>query len=190
MAEDEKFLSRWAKRKAEARAGTLVEEEPEAAAEAVQDLAEPPHDESDLETEDEDAEDHPAAGIDIETLDYNSDFTVFMHEKVPKALRRQALRKLWLSDPILANVDGLCDYDEDFTDAATVVEGLKAAYDEAVERMKAKEAAEKAKAEGRPVEADEARDEDATDADAEEQPVETPVAEVDDEDLEDGTDEG
>ena len=33
-------------------------------------------------------------------------------------LRKLALRKLWTSNPILANVDGLLDYGEDFTDAA------------------------------------------------------------------------
>ena len=30
------------------------------------------------------------------------------------ALRRLALRRLWRSDPVLANLDGLNDYDEDF----------------------------------------------------------------------------
>ena len=190
MAENEKFLSRWAKRKAEARSGTLVEDEPKATTEVLEKQTELAEDGNEPEVEGEDAEDHPAAGIDIDKLDYNSDFTVFMHEKVPQAIRRRALRKLWLSDPILANVDGLNDYDEDFTDAATVVEGLKAAYDEAVERMKAKETAEKAEAQGEPAEAGEAPDEDAAGQDAEEQPTETPVAELDDEDLEDGTDEG
>jgi len=68
----------------------------------------------------EEQEPHPAEGIDIETLDYESDFTVFMNDKVPETLRRMALRKLWRSNPILANIDGLNDYDEDFTDAATV----------------------------------------------------------------------
>ena len=30
---------------------------------------------------------------------------------------------------MLANLDGLCDYDEDFTDAATVITGMKTAFD-------------------------------------------------------------
>ena len=186
MPEEEKFLSRWAKRKADARAGTLAEDEPEAAADVLEEGADPPAPAD--ASEDDEPEDHPAAGIDIETLDYNSDFTVFMHEKVPKAIRRRALRKLWLSDPILANVDGLNDYDEDFTDAATVVEGLKAAYDEAVERMKAKEAADKAEAS--PTQAGEATGEEAPEQETDDELTGTPVAELDDEDLEDGTDEG
>ena len=41
-----------------------------------------------------------------------------MKEVVPERLRRRALKKLWLSNPLLANVDGLVDYGEDFTDAA------------------------------------------------------------------------
>ncbi len=51
---------------------------------------------------------------DIDSLDKDSDYTAFMREGVPDALRRRALRKLWLSDPVLANLDGLNDYDEDF----------------------------------------------------------------------------
>jgi hypothetical protein len=38
------------------------------------------------------------------------------------------LRRLWLSNPALANVDGLVDYGQDFTDSATVVENLQTAY--------------------------------------------------------------
>ena len=51
---------------------------------------------------------------DIETLDKDSDYTGFMRAGVPEALRQRALRKLWLSDPVLANLDGLNDYDDDF----------------------------------------------------------------------------
>jgi Protein of unknown function (DUF3306) len=50
----------------------------------------------------------------IESLDFHSDYTVFLAKNVPEALRRAALRKLWVSDPVLANLDGLNDYDEDF----------------------------------------------------------------------------
>jgi hypothetical protein len=38
-----------------------------------------------------------------------------MKQAVPEELRRLALRKLWRSDPVLANVDGLNDYDLDYT---------------------------------------------------------------------------
>ena len=50
---------------------------------------------------------------DIETLDYNSDYSVFMAKGVSERLKNRALRQLWRSNPILANVDGLNDYDEE-----------------------------------------------------------------------------
>ena len=65
---------------------------------------------------------------DIESLDEQSDFTVFLKEGVPEELRKRALRKLWRLNPVFANLDGLNDYDEDFTDAATVLEGIKTLY--------------------------------------------------------------
>jgi hypothetical protein len=47
---------------------------------------------------------------------------------VPEQLRKRALRKLWRLNPVFANLDGLNDYDEDFTDAAAVLEGVKTLY--------------------------------------------------------------
>ncbi len=205
MADDDKFLSRWARRKAESRAGTLADEvaAPDAPApeEEQQDAALTGANADTLEAD----EDHPAAGIDIESLDANSDFSVFMHEKVPQAIRRRALRKLWWSDPIYANLDGLNDYDEDFTDAALVVEGLKATYDEAVERMKKREAEEAATgpvAEAKDGDdapedetsedetADDGTSDDGTSEDDEQAEDGTrALAEADDDDLDDGTDE-
>lgn len=200
MAEDDKFLSRWAKRKAESRAGTLVDEaEAPELAENAEDMQTAALTDADTELE-ELPEDHPAADIDIETLNAESDFSVFMHEKVPQAIRRRALRKLWLSDPIYANLDGLNDYDEDFTDSATVVEGLKAAYDEAVVRRDKLEAEEAAKEKARQVaeadgevaeaeEEEETPDGEAAEAEAVPGPDDEALAEIDDDDLEDGTDE-
>lgn len=57
---------------------------------------------------------------DFEALTYDSDYTRFMGADVPEGVRRKALRKLWASDPILANIDGLDDYCEDFSDAVWV----------------------------------------------------------------------
>lgn len=65
---------------------------------------------------------------DIESLTADSDFTVFMRKGVPKSLQRRALRKLWASDPIFAFQDGLTDYQDDYTDGATVVDGMKSSY--------------------------------------------------------------
>jgi hypothetical protein len=66
---------------------------------------------------------------DIETLNYESDYHGFMAEGVSEDLRNRALRRLWRSNPILANIDGLNDYDEDFTDAALVKPGMKTVFD-------------------------------------------------------------
>ena len=65
---------------------------------------------------------------DIDSLDKTSDFSVFLKEGVPEAIRRKALRRLWRSDPVLANLDGLNDYDEDFSVVGMVAEHLKTIY--------------------------------------------------------------
>ncbi len=63
-----------------------------------------------------------------EELQAGDDFTAFLREEVPARLRQRALRRLWASNPVLANVDGLVEYGEDYTDAATVVEKLQTVY--------------------------------------------------------------
>ncbi|MCY4541980.1 MAG: DUF3306 domain-containing protein [Rhodobacteraceae bacterium] len=65
---------------------------------------------------------------DPDTLEKGDDFSLFMKSAVPERIRRRALRRLWRSNPVLANLDGLVDYGEDYTDAATVVENLSTVY--------------------------------------------------------------
>jgi len=65
---------------------------------------------------------------DPDTLKMGDDFSAFMGKAVPDVIRRRALRTLWRSNPVLANVDMLVDYGEDFTDAATVIENLQTTY--------------------------------------------------------------
>ncbi|MDE0176214.1 MAG: DUF3306 domain-containing protein [Defluviicoccus sp.] len=65
---------------------------------------------------------------DPDSLKQGDDFSAFMAKAVPERLRRRALRRLWLSNPVLANLDELLDYGEDFTDAATVVADLQSVY--------------------------------------------------------------
>jgi hypothetical protein len=69
---------------------------------------------------------------DIETLDKDSDFTPFLADGVPEVVKKLALRKLWGSDPVLANLDGLNDYDEDFT----IIEAIKTFVSEGAEKLK------------------------------------------------------
>jgi hypothetical protein len=114
MADEESFASRWSARKTAAR------EEQQQAAIAPAAPEEPPETEPELT-----AEDLP----DIETLDADSDYRVFMADNVPEELRARALRRLWRSSPLFSSMDGLDDYAEDFTDAALVLkEGITSAY--------------------------------------------------------------
>lgn len=65
---------------------------------------------------------------DPDTLQPGDDVSGFMARAVPDRLRRRALRRLWRLNPVLANVDGLVEYGEDYTDAATVIDDLQSAY--------------------------------------------------------------
>lgn len=110
------FARRWSRRK------LTVREKPEAtpAAEAAQAPAEDKR---------SDAEILVALGLpEPEALKPGDDFSAFMARAVPARLRNRALRRLWRLNPTLAALDGLVDYDDDFTDAAMVVENLQTAY--------------------------------------------------------------
>lgn len=65
---------------------------------------------------------------DPDDLKPGDDVSGFMARAVPERIRQRALRRLWRLNPVLANVDGLVDYGEDYTDAACVVETLQTAY--------------------------------------------------------------
>lgn len=65
---------------------------------------------------------------DPEEMQQGDDFSVFLGKAVPERIRRKALRKLWLTNPVLANVDDLVDYGQDFTDSAMVVEAMQTTY--------------------------------------------------------------
>lgn len=65
---------------------------------------------------------------DPESMQRGDDFAAFMSREVPERLRRKALRTLWRSNPVLACVDGLNDYDDDFTIGATGNGPIKTAY--------------------------------------------------------------
>jgi hypothetical protein len=65
---------------------------------------------------------------DPDNMKEGDDFSAFMNDLVPARLKTRALRKLWRLNPLLANVDGLVDYGEDFTDAAMVIENMQTTY--------------------------------------------------------------
>ncbi|KJS42533.1 MAG: hypothetical protein VR71_13520 [Roseovarius sp. BRH_c41] len=114
-------LGFWSRRKAQVEA----EAREEARAADVQDLAAR---EVEL-AEKTDEELCEELGLpDPDTLQLGDDFRAFMGKAVPERLRRRALRRLWVSNPVLANIDGLVDYAEDYTDSAMVVPDMKTAY--------------------------------------------------------------
>lgn len=112
------FLSRWSRRKNDAR---HAPEEPEAAA--------PPPAAAEDAPQKSEAEILEELDLpDPDTLGPGSDFRAFMAEAVPDFIRRKALRRLWGTNPVLANLDMLVDYGEDYTDKARVVANLQTAY--------------------------------------------------------------
>ncbi|HZD89089.1 MAG TPA: DUF3306 domain-containing protein [Pseudolabrys sp.] len=128
MSGDGNRLSRWSQRKAAARRGETLPEPDEAqltAPDAAEAAVEP--EQNPLPDEAAAADDIPALPP-VEDLTFESDFSAFLHDKVPEALRRAALRKLWTSDPVLANLDGLNDYCEDYHAVDTTISAAQTAY--------------------------------------------------------------
>ena len=122
MAEDDApFLSRWARRKQAVREEDRPDEQTHRLQEAPE-AAEPV--ESHRPLTPEEVEELP----DPDTLGPGSDFKAFLREGVPEELKRRALRRLWRSNPVFGILDGLNDYDLDYTDAATVVANLQTVF--------------------------------------------------------------
>jgi hypothetical protein len=57
------------------------------------------------------------------------DFAAFLRAEVPRHLRTLALRRLWRSDPAFACLDGLNDYDGDFTGGGVQAGTLRTSYE-------------------------------------------------------------
>ena len=102
-----KVQSAWSRRKAAVVAEAVAEEraaEDAAIAEQHESLAE--------KTEVEVLEE---LGLpDPDAMVQGDDFKAFLSKAVPAHLRKRALRTLWRSNPVLACVDGLNDYDDDY----------------------------------------------------------------------------
>lgn len=121
MTDDEQFLDRWSRRKTATR--LEAKEQPAVVA------AEPAMDSPPLaESPDSPPEIDPETLPDIDSMDETSDFSVFMQNGVPEALRNRALRKLWQTDPIFNVVDGLVEYGEDYTNIAAIAETIQSVY--------------------------------------------------------------
>ena len=102
-----KVQSTWSRRKAAVVAEAVAEER--AAEEAV--IAE----KHESLAEKTDVEILEELGLpDPDKMARGDDFKAFLKKTVPEHLRKRALRTLWRSNPVLACVDGLNDYDDDY----------------------------------------------------------------------------
>lgn len=63
-----------------------------------------------------------------ETLTTAEEVQAFLKTALPQRLKARALRRLWRLNPVLANLDGLVDYGEDYTDATRVIENMQTVY--------------------------------------------------------------
>lgn len=122
MSRSEGFLGRWSRLKSEARVPPA-----DGPADAPTTPPEPAAEPDPPPPEVEEAE--PLDLPDVETLDAGSDYTAFLDPRVPEETHRQALRKLWASDPAHGFRDGLDDYDGDYTTASLVGSAVKTVYD-------------------------------------------------------------
>ena len=102
------FFSRWSRRAVDARRSEPTDASSDET--AADQAASPPKggDPEDIDVA------KPADLPDVEELGPEADYRPFLKRSVAPALRRLALRRLWQSDPVLANLDGLNDYDDDF----------------------------------------------------------------------------
>lgn len=143
-ADDENPLGRWSRLKRRRAKGEAVEEPPVQAARrgAAGPVAETPRaavEETPLATAsdgtaaDDDVRDltaEEAAYVEtlpsLDELTPDSNFTGFMDKRVPDFLRRQALRKLWLSDPAFSLIDGMHEYGEDYSMMVQLAAGASA----------------------------------------------------------------
>ena len=102
------LLHRWSKQKAQAREETSKPEAEEPVAES--EVSESDEEEENQQTEEPDEIELP----DLDSLGDDSDYSMFMSSEVDENLKKLALRKLFKA-PFFNVMDGLNDYDDDFT---------------------------------------------------------------------------
>ena len=119
------FLSRWSARKTQIAKGEDVPDEVPAPEIAEDDVVEDEEDATLTDAELLEKYDLP----DPEAVTEESGLEQFLNGKgLPGRVRQMALRRLWRLNPLFGVVDDMVEYGEDYTDAATVVEGMKTAY--------------------------------------------------------------
>ena len=184
------FLTRWSARKTQIAKGLEVPEEAADEAALAANDADDQAAESDEDAALSDAELLEKYELpDPAEIEEEAGLDKFFDGKTPERLRQMALRRLWRINPFFGFVDEMVEYGEDYTDAATVIEGMQTAYQAGKGYLQKVLSPEEEAAEQAKVAAEEASavedDENATDSDktaeesSEESPEEQAGAEAD-----------
>ena len=184
------FLTRWSARKTQIAKGLEVPEEAADEAALAANDADDQAAESDEDAALSDAELLEKYELpDPAEIEEEAGLDKFFDGKTPERLRQMALRRLWRINPFFGFVDEMVEYGEDYTDAATVIEGMQTAYQAGRGYLQKVLSPEEEAAEQAKVAAEEASavedDKNATDSDktaeesAEESPEEQAGAEAD-----------
>ena len=175
------FLTRWSARKTQIAQGLEVPEEAADDAALAADDADHQAAESDEDAALSDAELLEKYELpDPAEIEEEAGLDKFFDGKTPERLRQMALRRLWRINPFFGFVDEMVEYGEDYTDAATVIEGMQTAYQAGKGYLQKVLSPEEEAAEQAKLAAEEASvaedDENATDSDKtpEESPEESP----------------
>ena len=175
------FLTRWSARKTQIAKGLEVPEEAADEAALAANDADDQAAESDEDAALSDAELLEKYELpDPAEIEEEAGLDKFFDGKTPERLRQMALRRLWRINPFFGFVDEMVEYGEDYTDAATVIEGMQTAYQAGKGYLQKVLSPEEEAAEQAKLAAEEApsaeNDENATDSDkpTEDTPEETP----------------
>ena len=159
---EDSFLARWSRRKHEAEHGRPAEEAEATEAPVDTDAQAPAADNGDVDDPEASGSAQQTAAADAEadlphpdTLDRDSDFSVYLTKRVSSAFRRAAMRRLF-SAPEFNVRDGLDDYDEDYTQFQSLGNTVTAHMRHHTERLRQREQ-DKAEQAERDAEAERAR---------------------------------
>jgi len=124
---DQGFLSRWSARKTQnARAAAVPEDNLLKQNEVNRAHADQENDEEAALSDNELLEKYELPNPN--DVNEEAQLDRFFDGKTPERLRQMALRRLWRINPFFGFVDDMVEYGEDYTDAATVIDGMQTAY--------------------------------------------------------------
>lgn len=129
---EEKFLSRWSKKKSKQKSEREISKIESADFNSSQGDEVSKSSTSEVSENDKLNDDELLKKYNLpnpEKIKKEKSLDVFFKDGVPDRLRQIALRRVWRLNPIISFADAeINDYHEDFTDAATVIEGMETAY--------------------------------------------------------------